>query len=143
RSDVYALGAVTFEMLVGEPPFTGPTAQRVVAKMLTAEPTAPREQRKTIPQHVEDAVLAALQKLPADRFASAGEFAEALRGDRTVPQRSSELAVTAPSGQPARSGWTLAAGAMLVGLAIGAGGALAVSRGAPSEASTAIHPSIG
>jgi serine/threonine-protein kinase len=138
RSDVYALGAVTFEMLVGEPPFSGPTAQRVVAKVLTAEPTALREQRKTIPQHVEDAVLAALQKLPADRFASAGEFAEALRGNRTVPHRSGELTVTSPSRQPSRSGWTLAAWAMLVGLAIGAGAALAVSRGSPGEARPAI-----
>ena len=137
RSDVYALGAVTFEMLVGEPPFTGPTAQRVVAKLLTAEPTAPREQRKTIPQHVEDAVLAALQKLPADRFASAGEFAEALRGSR-APRRSGELTATSSSGRPTRSGWTLAAWAMLLGLAVGAGAALAVSRGAPSEAKPAI-----
>src|SRR6266508_1241521 len=79
RSDVYALGAVLYEMLVGEPPFTGPTAQAVVAKVVTEEPRPLLPKRRTIPPHVEAAVLTALQKLPADRFASAAEFAEALR----------------------------------------------------------------
>ena len=79
RSDVYALGAVLHEMLVGEPPFTGPTAQAVVAKVLTEEPRALLPRRRTVPPHVEAAVLTALQKLPADRFAGPGEFAEALR----------------------------------------------------------------
>ena len=78
RSDVYALGCVTYEMLIGEPPFTGPTAQSIVAKVMTAEPAALSGQRKSIPAHVEAAVLTALEKLPADRFASAAEFAAAL-----------------------------------------------------------------
>ena len=78
RSDVYALGAVTYEMLIGEPPFTGPTAQAVIAKVLTTRPTPPRDERKSIPEHVEDAVLTALEKLPADRFPTALAFAEAL-----------------------------------------------------------------
>jgi eukaryotic-like serine/threonine-protein kinase len=81
RSDVYALGAMTYEMLVGEPPFTGPTAQAIVAKVMTAEPAGLVGQRKSVPPAVEDAVLTALQKLPADRFASAAEFAAALKGD--------------------------------------------------------------
>jgi serine/threonine protein kinase len=78
RSDVYALGCVTYEMLVGEPPFTGPNAQAIVAKVMTAEPASPSAQRKTVPPGVEEAVLTALEKLPADRFASAAQFAEAL-----------------------------------------------------------------
>jgi serine/threonine-protein kinase len=82
RSDVYALGCVTYEMLLGEPPFTGPTAQSIVAKVMTAEPAPLSGQRKTIPAHVEAAVLTALEKLPADRFASAAEFVEALDGKR-------------------------------------------------------------
>jgi len=96
RSDIYALGCVTYEMLVGEPPFTGPTAQAIVAKMMTEEPRSLMVQRKTVPLHVEDAVLAALAKLPADRFATAAEFASALSGEtgqrsgavrhRTVPR---------------------------------------------------------
>jgi eukaryotic-like serine/threonine-protein kinase len=78
RSDVYALGCVTYEMLVGAPPFNGPTAQAVVAKMLTADADPPSASRKTIPAHVEAAVLQALEKVPADRFTSAAEFAAAL-----------------------------------------------------------------
>ena len=78
RSDVYALGCVTYEMLTGEPPFSGPTAQAIVAKVMTAEPADATSLRKTIPLHVADAVHTALQKLPADRFATAAEFATAL-----------------------------------------------------------------
>jgi serine/threonine-protein kinase len=86
RSDVYALGCVTYEMLVGEPPFTGPTAQAIVAKMMTEEPRSLTIQRSTVPALVDDAVLTALAKLPADRFASAAEFGSALKGE-TSPGR--------------------------------------------------------
>jgi serine/threonine-protein kinase len=78
RSDVYALGAMLYEMLTGDPPFTGSTAQAVVARVLTESPRAMLPQRHTIPPHVEAAVLTALEKLPADRFATAAEFAAAL-----------------------------------------------------------------
>jgi eukaryotic-like serine/threonine-protein kinase len=80
RSDLYALGAVTYEMLLGEPPFSGPTAQSIFAKVLTEEPRRLIPKRHTIPAHVEGAVLTALEKLPADRFASAAEFSDALNG---------------------------------------------------------------
>ena len=83
RSDVYALGCVTYEMLVGEPPFTGPTAQAIIAKVMTTEPVSLTSQRKSVPAAVDDAVLTALQKLPADRFATAAEFAAALTGGST------------------------------------------------------------
>jgi eukaryotic-like serine/threonine-protein kinase len=79
RSDVYALGAVLYEMLSGDPPFTGSTAQAVVARVVTESPRSLTSQRHTIPRHVEAAVLTALEKLPADRFATASEFAEALQ----------------------------------------------------------------
>ncbi len=78
RADVYALGAVAYEMLTGEPPFTGPTAQAIVAKVMTETPRSLMSQRPTVPAEVEGAVLTALQKLPADRFESAAKFAEAL-----------------------------------------------------------------
>jgi serine/threonine-protein kinase len=82
RSDVYALGAVLYEMLTGEPPFTGNTAQAVVARVLTESPRPLATQRHTIPRNLEAAVLTALEKLPADRFATAAEFADALK-DKT------------------------------------------------------------
>jgi serine/threonine-protein kinase len=82
RSDVYAIGAVLYEMLTGDPPFTGSTAQAVVARVVTESPRPMIPQRHTIPPHVEAAVLTALEKLPADRFASAAEFADALK-DKT------------------------------------------------------------
>lgn len=78
RSDIYALGAVTYEMLAGEPPFTGPTVQAIVARLLSEVPRSLGTQRKSVPAHVEYAVQRALDKLPADRWSSAAEFAAAL-----------------------------------------------------------------
>ena len=78
RSDVYALGAVLYEMLTGDAPFTGSSVQVIVAKVLNSEPERLTMLRKTISPHIEQAVLTALAKLPADRFASAAEFATAL-----------------------------------------------------------------
>ena len=83
RSDVYALGATAYEMLVGDPPFTGSTAQAVVAKVMTERPRPIYPQRDTVPPAVEQAVLTALEKLPADRFATAAQFAEALHASDT------------------------------------------------------------
>jgi eukaryotic-like serine/threonine-protein kinase len=96
RSDVYALGAVLYEMLTGEPPFTGTTAQAVVARVLTESPRPLATQRHTIPRHVEAAVLTALEKLPADRFATAAEFAEALKDKAYASTATLEAPATAP-----------------------------------------------
>ncbi len=87
RTDVYAVGCVLYEMLAGDPPFTGSTAQAIVAKVMTERPTALSTVRDTVPEEVEDAVLTALAKLPADRFATAAEFAAALQGQGTGPMR--------------------------------------------------------
>ena len=78
RADIYALGAVTYEMLTGEPPFTGNSVQAIVSRVLTEDPRPLVVQRKSIPESVESAVLRALEKLPADRFASAAAFVAAL-----------------------------------------------------------------
>jgi serine/threonine-protein kinase len=85
RADVYALGAVTYEMLAGEPPFTGPTAQAVVARVLTEAPRPLGAQRPSVPAHVDAAVRTALEKLPADRWATAHAFAHALAEERGSP----------------------------------------------------------
>ena len=78
RSDIYALGAVLYEMLAGDAPFTGGSVQAIVAKVLSERPTALHTLRDTVPAHVEHAVFTALAKLPADRYATAAEFAAAL-----------------------------------------------------------------
>ena len=114
RSDVYALGCVTYEMLTGEPPFSGPTAQAIVAKVMTAEPAEATSLRKTIPPHVADAVHTALQKLPADRFESARAFAVAVSSDGATSTR--QTSVRGHAATPKRSARRilLAAGAMVV-----------------------------
>src|SRR6185503_15598500 len=78
RADIYALGVVTYEMLVGEPPFTGPSVQAIVARLMSEDPRSIVAQRKAVDEGVDYAVMRALEKLPADRFATAHEFAEAL-----------------------------------------------------------------
>lgn len=78
RSDIYSLAAVLFEMLTGEPPHTGPTAQAIIARLLTDEPPDVQSRRSTVPDHVDAAIRKALAKLPADRFSSVQLFADAL-----------------------------------------------------------------
>jgi serine/threonine-protein kinase len=77
-TDTYALGSVLYEMLVGDPPFAGSTAQAVLDKIIARKSVSAMEERPSIPAHVDAAVRKALEKLPADRFTSAQEFAKAL-----------------------------------------------------------------
>ena len=78
RSDIYALGAVTYEMLSGDAPFIGGSVQAIVAKVLSEKPTSLHTLRDTVPLHVEQTVFTALAKLPADRFENAKAFGDAL-----------------------------------------------------------------
>src|SRR5437870_4033208 len=81
RTDVYSLGCVLYEMLTGEPPYTGPTAQAVLAKRLM-EPVPHLRTGREVPLALERAVTRALARSPADRFPTAAEFAGALQVDR-------------------------------------------------------------
>src|SRR5881396_3728803 len=93
RSDVYSLGCVLYELLVGEPPYTGPTAQAVIAKRLAGPAPGVRRLRATVPGGVEQVLLKALATAPADRFASAAAFAEALAQPRAVRPTPKSIAV--------------------------------------------------
>jgi len=125
RSDIYALAAVTYEMLVGEAPFTGPSVQAIVARVMTEEPRGLTIQRKAIPEHVEEAVLHGLEKLPADRFATAAEFAAALGGGAATQARTGTTRRTGARSHAAHPRWrdpvVLGLGAALLGALAWAG----------------------
>jgi len=80
RSDIYSLASVLYEMLAGEPPHLGNSAQQIIMKIVTDVARPVTELRKSTPPHVADALAVALEKLPADRFATARDFADALDG---------------------------------------------------------------
>ena len=100
RSDQYALAAVVYEMLAGEPPFTGPSVAVVMARLMTERPRPVHAKRGSVPTPVSTALDKALEKLPADRFASCAEFAQAL-GDGETGSRAT---AGAGPGRPA-VGW--------------------------------------
>jgi eukaryotic-like serine/threonine-protein kinase len=91
RSDIYSLASVLYEMLAGNPPHTGASAQQIIMKIITETPAPVTQFRRSVPPHVAAALAQALEKLPADRFESAKAFAAAL-GDATF---------AGPSGTPA------------------------------------------
>jgi len=122
RSDLYALGAVTYEMLAGEPPFTGPNVQAIVARLLAEEPRSLTAQRRAVPAGVEHAVMRALEKLPADRYSRAAEFAAALLADAPASARVSGRTRRSPSSRT----WPLVAvGAAMLATGVGVGRVLA------------------
>src|SRR5207244_5442981 len=100
RSDVYSLGCVLYELLAGEPPYTGATAQMVIAKRFTDPVPRVRRLRPAVPPAVEQALMTALARVPADRFAPAGALADALTeraGGRAGPTPGAVLPVRALS----------------------------------------------
>ncbi|MDQ2668570.1 MAG: serine/threonine protein kinase, partial [Gemmatimonadota bacterium] len=96
RSDIYALGAVLYEMLSGEPPHTGHTMQAIIARVMTETPRALRSARASIPEHVAEATERALAKLPADRFDTAQQFAAALTAGPVDVVSGARMASRAP-----------------------------------------------
>jgi serine/threonine-protein kinase len=95
RSDVYSLGCVVYEMLAGEPPYTGPTAQAIIAKRFSDPVPQVRRVRPSVPEQVDRAVARALAPVPADRFATAAEFAQALRSSTVGPATGPTLPLAA------------------------------------------------
>ncbi len=94
RSDVYSLGAVTYEMLTGDPPHNANTVQAIVAKILSEKPSPITQTRDLVPMNVDAAVQKALAKSPADRFTSAAKFAEALTNPAFALPTTGDLART-------------------------------------------------
>jgi len=116
RSDVYALGCVLYEMLAGQPPFTGPTVESVVHQHLTAEPRAITQIRPAVPADVAGLLARALAKTPADRFSPAGAFADAISAH--AASRPSTAPVMSAAAAAPRRRWLLpvaAVAAVLVG----------------------------
>ncbi|MFN9202719.1 MAG: protein kinase domain-containing protein [Gemmatimonas sp.] len=111
RSDQYALAAVFYEMLAGAPPFTGPSVAAVMARLMTERPRPVHEQRASVPPAVSAAVGRALEKLPADRFASCAEFARALGDAHTA--RADAVAAPASARSRGRPVAGIAAAALL------------------------------
>jgi len=101
RSDVYSLGCVLYEMLAGQPPHTGPSAQSILVRILTEDPRPIGEMRRSVPAHVAAAVTKAIEKLPADRFDSARAFIEAL-GDAAFTYAATPRGATTSAAAPAK-----------------------------------------
>ncbi len=100
KSDVFALGCVLYEMLAGQPPFAAPTAQAVLVQILTTDAPSITSARRTVAPNVAAALAQALEKLPADRFTNAAEFAAALGDESFTYEARARTAVTASTPQP-------------------------------------------
>ena len=127
-TDVWALGCVLYEMLVGEPPYQGSTPQAILGRILHGEPASATAARRTVPANVDAAIRKALEKIPADRFMTAGAFADALQNPafRYGEQKPGATVSTQPSARQVATRRTMVA---LTALAvIAAGGALWSSR---------------
>ncbi len=121
RSDIYSLGSVLYEMLSGSPPHVGASAQQIIMKIVTEEAQPVTKLRKSVPPNVAAAVARSLEKLPADRFASAAQFAEALTNPAAVSVRAT--AGPAPAARRDRLlaalPWAVAALMLATGLVVG------------------------
>jgi serine/threonine-protein kinase len=127
RSDIYSLGCVLYEMLAGTPPFTGRTTQAVIARHSLDEVPSLSIVRSSIPEDVEDAVLRALEKVPADRFATGAEFASALQACQQSGMHSVRRTGhrTRQRQRPPQKNWRLIGGLAALALVVVVGAAWA------------------
>ncbi|MGI8619582.1 MAG: protein kinase domain-containing protein, partial [Gemmatimonadaceae bacterium] len=114
RSDIYSLACVLYELLTGDPPFTGSSVQAIIAKVLAERPSSVRTVRPTVPDHVDVALARALAKLPADRYATAREFADALVNAAAAGRTKSR----APTARWPRSTRSVLGAAAIIGLTV-------------------------
>src|SRR5688572_8874158 len=121
RSDIYSLGAITYEMLTGDPPHSANSVQAVIAKILTETPSPISRSRDLVPANVDAAVQRALAKSPADRFVRPAHFADALTnpGFRLPPTARSEMAAPGPGPMRASLLWAGALAVLIIGLVAG------------------------
>jgi Tol biopolymer transport system component/tRNA A-37 threonylcarbamoyl transferase component Bud32 len=141
RSDIYSLGALTYEMLTGDPPHQASTVQGLVAKILAEKPSPISRSRDLVPANVDAAVQRALAKSPADRFAHAAQFAEALSNPAFRLPITGEVVPAAPSPPPAPKLLRMTGGFVLVALGVIVGWAVTrakSSRSEPSETRPAV-----
>jgi serine/threonine-protein kinase len=137
RTDVYSLGAVLYEMLAGEPPFTGATVQAVHAKRLTGAVASLRTVRPSVPESVEQAVMRAMAAAPADRFVTAAAFAQSLGSTGSI-SAGKRTGAPASGARQRRTRALLAAGAVLL-LGV-AGGLIWTSDSSDRTASPDVGP---
>jgi eukaryotic-like serine/threonine-protein kinase len=152
RTDIYSLAAVLYEMLAGEPPFTGATTQAMLVRRLTEPPPSVRTTRPNVPESVDQAIRKSLAPVAADRFGTMAQLGQVLQGgsaaiptgERTaaVPASGNPSTATAApsaaaaalSAAPGRRRVPVAAAAMLIGLLIGGGALFAWRRSHPESA---------
>jgi len=137
RSDVYSLGCVLYEMLAGQPPHTGPSAQSILVHILTEDPKPLTSLRHTVPAHVAAAVAKSIEKLPADRFESAEEFREALEDAgfsyRALPRTFAAVPGAGPVARPSSArGWRMSAALAAVAVVMTVAAAFGWLRATPA-----------
>ena len=140
RSDLYSLACVLYEMLVGEPPFTGPNVQAILARQMNETPPSLRVVRASVPEEIERAVQKALAKIPADRLASAIEFQKSLSQSgiggpkpRMVTSKTAVFSIAAAAATGRRGAWAALAVALAVSLVL-----ILIPRGS-EPADAAVH----
>jgi tetratricopeptide (TPR) repeat protein len=140
RTDLYSLGCVVYELLTGEPPYTGPTAQAIVAKRLTDPVPSARRLRESVPPALDLVLQRLLAKSPADRYAGAADLSAALSAALAAahPSDASTAIAPAPVHPPRRRSRPVVVGAALVAVVLGAVAVWMVHR--PARASAALDP---